>query len=543
MTKLQTMSGRRPHSSLEALCERVQKGEISRRDFMRTAAWLGVSVASASSFIGGFSSALAQTGEAPVAGGTLRFGMQVQEITDPMTVNWIEASNLFRNCLEYLTYVDADNITHPYLAKSWTPSEDLKIWDFELDERARWSNGDAFAPEDVIFNLERWVAPDSTSSNKTAFAAIEKVEKTGDHSVRVSLSRGVASLPEQLYAYTCPMVHRDFITQGGDWPKNPIGTGPFRLVSYEVGRQALFAKRDDYWGTPAYLDEIHYIDLGADITTQISALSSGQVDVIYRASILDTDLMRSLPNLTILQEVPAHTIVMRMQVDQPPFDDIRVRQAVQLAADNAQMLAIAHRGEGTLGRNYHAAPSQPDYYDLPAIERDVEKAKALLKEAGYENGLDLELTLGNTQGRWEQDTAQVLQQNLAEAGIRLKLNVLPATQYWPIWNKVPFGLTYWAHRPLATMTLDLAYRSGGDWNESHFSSPEFDAALDKAMAQIDPEKRRDSMREVERILRDNAVMVQPFWPSRYTATAKNVRGYRLHPSDYFRMDGVWLAKT
>ena len=127
--------------------------------------------------------------------------------------------------------------------------------DFELDERAKWSNGDAFTPEDVIFNIERWIAPDSQSSNKTAFSSVQKVEKTGDHSVRITLSRGVSSLPEQLYSYTCPMVHRNFVKDGANWPANPIGTGPFKLESYEVGRQAVFSKRPDYWGTPAHLDD------------------------------------------------------------------------------------------------------------------------------------------------------------------------------------------------------------------------------------------------------------------------------------------------
>jgi len=157
--------------------------------------------------------------------------------------------------------------------------------------------------------------------------------------------------------------------------------------------------------------------------------------------------------------------------------------------------------------------------------------------------LDLELTLGNTQGTWEQDTAQVLQQNLAEAGVRLKLNVLPASQYWPIWDKVPFGLTYWAHRPLGAMTLDLAYRSGGAWNESHFANKEFDAALDKALAVVDPAKRPEAMKDVQQILQDSGVIVQPYWPNRFSAAATTVRGFVLHPADYFRMDGVWLAKA
>lgn len=542
MTELKSNSGRPLHSAVSELCDRVQAGAIDRRGFLRAAAWLGVSAASASAFVGMGGEARAQS-EVPVDGGTLRFGCQIQELTDPMLTSWIEASNLYRNSLEFLTYVDADNITHPYLAKSWTPSEDLKVWDFELDERATWSNGDPFTPEDVIFNIERWIAPESQSSNKTAFSAIEKVEKTGDHSIRITLSRGVSSLPEQLYSYTCPIVHRNFVKDGGNWPANPIGTGPFKLVSHEVGRQAIFAKRPDYWGTPAHLDEIHYIDMGTDVTTHLAALASGQIDVIYRASIAEYDLMNSLPSIQILKANPAHTLVMRMQVDAKPFDDVRVRKAVQLAADNKQMLDVAYRGEGVVGGNFHVSPNQPDYYPLEPVARDVEKARALLAEAGHEDGIDIELTLGNTQGKWEQDTAQVLQQNLAEAGIRLKLNVLPASQYWPVWDKVPFGLTYWAHRPLGAMTLDLAYRSGGAWNESHFASPAFDAALDKAMALVDPAERKEAMREVEQILQDNAIMVQAYWPSRFSAAAKNVRNFQLHPADYFRMDGVWLAKA
>ena len=544
MTELKSNNGQPLHSSISDLCEQVRSGEIDRRSFLRAAAWLGASVASASAFVGMGGEALAQAqAQTPVDGGKLRFGCQIQELTDPMMSSWIEASNLYRNCIEFLTYVDADNVTHPYLAKSWKPSEDLKVWDFELDERAKWSNGDAFTPEDVIFNIERWIAPDSQSSNKTAFSAVSKVEKTGDHSVRITLSRGVSSLPEQLYSYTCPMVHRNFVKDGANWPANPIGTGPFKLVSYEVGRQAVFAKRPDYWGTPAHLDEIHYIDMGTDVTTHLAALASGQIDVIYRASIAEYDLMKSLPNIQVLKANPAQTLVMRMQVDAKPFDDVRVRKAVQLAANNQQMLDVAYRGEGVIGANFHVAPTQPDYFPLPPIARDVEKAKALLAEAGYKDGIDLEITLGNTQGKWEQDTAQVLQQNLAEAGIRLKLNVLPASQYWPVWDKVPFGLTYWAHRPLGAMTLDLAYRSGGAWNESHFASKEFDAALDKAMAVVDPAKRSEAMRDVEQILQDSAVMVQAYWPSRFSAAAKNVMNFSLHPADYFRMDGVWLAKA
>ncbi|WP_394155033.1 ABC transporter substrate-binding protein [Loktanella salsilacus] len=533
MTDIMMLSGKPAHPQVEVLQDRLNAGQIDRRGFLRALAWVGVGVTAS-----GLMPRAAIAQEMPKAGGTLRFACQIQEITDPMMATWIESSNLLRNSLEFLTFVDENNITHPYLAKSWTPSEDLTVWDFELDERATWSNGDPFTPEDVIFNIERWIAPDSQSSNKSAFEAISSVEKTGDHAVRITLSRAVASLPEQLYGHTCAMVHNSF---AGNWPDDPIGTGPFALVSHDVGREAVFSKREDYWGTPAHLDTLQYIDLGADITTHLAALSSGQVDVLYRATIAEYDLMKSLGNIQILTGKAAHTLAIRMQVDQAPFDDIRVRKAVQLAANNPQMLEIAYRGEGDLGANYHVSEVQADYAPVPAIPRDVAAAKALLAEAGYADGLEIELTLGNTQGKWEQDTAQVLQQNLAEAGIQLKLNVLPASQYWPIWDKVPFGVTYWAHRPLGTMTLDLAYRTGGAWNESHYANPEFDAALNKAMATVDPAERTAAMTDAETILRDDAVLVQPYWPNRFSAAAENVRGFALHPADYFRMDGVWLA--
>jgi peptide/nickel transport system substrate-binding protein len=252
-------------------------------------------------------------------------------------------------------------------------------------------------------------------------------------------------------------------------------------------------------------------------------------------------VVKRLPNATLLSGHAAQTICIRMQVNQKPFDDIRVRQAVVLAADNQKILELGYRGLGMAAGNHHVAPFHPEYFKLPPVKRDVAKAKALLAEAGYKDGIDLSLVLGNTQGRWEQDCAQILQQQLAEAGIRMKLDVKPASEFWPIWDKVPFGLTFWAHRPLAVMTLDLAYRGGGSWNESRYASAEFDAALNKATGIVDPKARAAAMEQVERILQDAAVMVQPFWADRFGAISTKVRGFRLHPATYNHLANVWLG--
>ncbi|CAN5460103.1 ABC transporter substrate-binding protein [soil metagenome] len=535
---LVNLDGGTPHPAARDLLAQLRRGEIGRRDFLRVASWLGISGASAAGAAGLAACAPVAT---PVTRDTLRFVCAVQQMTDPALTTWIEASNLFRNCLEFLVEVDADNITRPFLAQSWRPSEDLKTWDFVLRPGVSWSNGEPFGVEDVAFNIRRWIAPDSKSVNRTAFSALTGFEATGPLSFRLHLDRPICSLPEQLYAFTCPILHRDFDKTGADWPKAPVGTGPFRMTDFQVGRQASFVRREDYWGPKPALARIDYIDLGTDISTHVAALAAGQVDILYRVSVAELDLVDRLPQARLIKQQAAQTVVMRMQHDQKPFDDVRVRRAVQLAADNAQMLALAYRGHGVVGENHHVAPFQPDYGALPPQRRDVPQARALLDQAGHPDGIDLTLTLGNTQGRFEQDTAQVLQQNLAQAGIRLKLNVLPASEYWSVWDKTPFGLTYWSHRPLGVMALDLAYRSTSAWNESHFNNPAFDAGLDLAMSLIDPKARAGAMSGLEKILQDQAVMVQPYWAEKFTAVSPRVRGYRAHPSDYFRMDKVWLA--
>ncbi|SEC37855.1 peptide/nickel transport system substrate-binding protein [Rhizobiales bacterium GAS191] len=545
MSKLRNNDGSKLHPAAGKLSRQVVKGEISRRQFLRTVALLGVAVPSAEAFLSGTIRGLAptpaQAQETPRQGGVLRFQAQIQEITDPMLSQWIDGSNVYRQSLEYLTEVDADNITKPFLAESWKPSEDLKIWVFKIRQGVKWSNGDDFDADDVLFNFKRWTAPDSKSNLKTSFSMLKSVEKTGSHEITLTLDKSVLSIPEMLYAQNAPILHRKFDEQGGNWPKNPIGTGPFQMTDYAVAQRASFKRRDGYWGKPAYLDEIRFLNLGNDRQAHIAALIANQVDVLYGVSVTELDLVEKLPQVKLLREKAANTVCIRMRSAEKPYDDERVRKAIVLAADNKRMLELGIRNQGSVGENHHVAPFHPEYAPLPPVVRDVAKAKALLAEAGYKDGIDIELMVGNTQGLWEQNTAQVLQQSLAEAGIRLKLNVVPSAQYWPVWTKVAFGMTYWAHRPLGVIAMDLAYRTGASWNESGYANPEFDKALDLAMAEVDPKKRSVHMAKTEKILQDSAVMIQPFWLDKLTAVSPKVRNYHVHPSDFFKLHEVWLA--
>ncbi|RMD61765.1 MAG: ABC transporter substrate-binding protein [Alphaproteobacteria bacterium] len=568
MTKeLKDESGKRIHPYVPELCEQLRKGEVDRREFLRTVTLLGVSAgaayAMAGRILGEPVTKQAIAAETPKRGGVFRSSMQVQEMTDPATFDWTQKSNVARHIVEYLCRTGADNITRPYLAESWEASDDLKTWTLKLRKGVKWSNGDDFNADDVVFNFKRWLDPKTGSSNIGLFAGMVEevdtgkkddkgnpiktkrmiegaVEKVDSHTVRLHLSRPELAIPENLYNYPTAIVHRRFEEEGGDLSKNPVGTGAFTLAEFRVGERAVLKRRGGYWDDEPYLDEIRYIDHGDDPSAGVAALASGQVDHVYEIDVSQIDLVSRLPNAVLNEAVTAQTAVARMQVDKEPFTDIRVRRAIQACIDHAKILELAHRGRGAPAEDHHVSPIHPEYAKLPPQKQDYALARKLLAEAGYGDGLKIKIDLKATPA-WELAAVQALKEQLKPAGIELDLNVMPGAQYWEVWDKTPFGFTAWTHRPLGVMVLNLGYRSGVPWNESHYNNPAFDKALDEATGTLDVNERRKKMEVVEKILQDDAVIVQPLWRAVFTATSKKVRGYQTHPTFYHQLNKVWIA--
>ena len=544
---------RKINANLPEVVDQFQRKEISRRDFLQMASALGMSAAAIYGFAGGAPAARAN--EHVKRGGTFRLDTPLQKLQDPQTFSWIEGSNVTRDICEYLTYYGEDGVVKPYLSEKWQVSDDGKTVDFFLRKGIKWSNGDEFNAEDVAHNFARWRVEGNTSANHGEWnksSGLDDVEKVNSHQIRLHLSAADVSVAHRLYAYPTQLVHRSFDDNGADLTKNGIGTGAFMLESYQVGEGAKIVRRPGYWGGPegqgdAYLDAVQFVDLGEDPQASISAIAGGQTDWIYKITPKQLDIVRNLPDMQILDSVTQQTGVIRfacgdykdenLQVSEVPQ---KVREAVQSAADNAEILRIAFGGHGDAAENHHTAPSQPDYYDLGFRQkRDVEKARRLWKEAGME-GKSIKLTVGNTQGDWEQNACEVLQAQCREAGINIELEVLPTAQYWEVWDKSQFGLTFWTSRPLAIMLHKLAYKSGVPWNEARFSSQKYDDALAAAAASPDAKAASEYMKVCQEELLAQNVMVQPFWQTLYTGGKKNVKGFLKHPAEYYHMRRLWI---
>jgi peptide/nickel transport system substrate-binding protein len=566
------------HPQIPGLVEQLEKKQISRRDFLRTSTLLGLSAAAAFSIVGSVTGAIPGLSRAvhagePKKGGILRVSMEVQEMTDPATFDWVQKSNVARHIGEYLTMWGPDNVCRPYLAESWKASEDLTEWTFKLRKGVKWNNGDEFNADDVLFNFERWLNPKTGSSNIGLFAAMVEEYDTGkkdkdgkpkmskrmidgaltkvdNYTVKLKTKTPQLSIPENLFNYPTMIMHRDFEKKGKDFSKNPIGTGPYMLTEFKIGERA-FLKRNKqaYWGEklnnpyiggPIYLDEIRYFDHGTGSTAMLAAYASGQVDAIYEFDVAAQQMAKSLPNTNIHTATTTITVCLRMRVNEKPFDNKKLRQAIQACADVDAYSQLIFGGRTNFGEHHHVAQTHPEYYELPKPKQDIDLAKKLLAEAGYNNGLDLTMDIGNTSGPWQTQCGEIFKEQLAKAGVNLKLNVMPSSKYWEIWDKTPFGMTEWTHRPLGVMVLSLGYRSGVPWNESAYSNPEFDKALDEAEATVDPKARSLKMEKVEKILQEDAVMVQPVWVPKFTVANKKVQNFKAHPTQYHLFHRVWL---
>ncbi len=544
--------------TLNNLSRRLRSGQITRREFIQVVVGLGLSGAAASALAAcaspqqpaatsapsaaGTSAPAAAATSAPAAagpkrGGTLRRGWQPPTTLDPALQTNVNEIAAVAQLYDWFVWIDEKNQPAPALATGWETSKDGLTWTFELRKGVTFHSGKALTTDDVIFTFNRLRDKKTGAATADLYANITDVKAPDASHVQFVLAKPNPDLPADLGDYHSAVVdstQKDFKTTFN-------GTGPFMMDKFSPEDRATFKRNPNYWmsGMP-YLDGVQDI-YAPELNAHVESLQGGQIDVVMGLPAQLAETLKKVGKFPLLEGLTNMHFAIRMRSDRGAAKDPRVRQALKLATDRSAILQTARLGYGVTGRDTPIGPVFGDYYlNVPEPKRDVAQAKALLKEAGFEN---LQITLTAQNAMDVPQIAQVWQQQLADAGVKVDINVVPVDTYYQDdgWLQVDYGITDWGSRATPQPYLQLAYMTGAKWNESHWSDPELDSLATQAASEMDHAKRVDLYKKIQQIFIDRGPIIVPYFEKSVVATAPKVKGLVVHP-DYSRstMRSVYL---
>ncbi len=422
----------------------------------------------------------------------------------------------------------------PKLAESWEMSPDGLTLTFKLREGVKAHNGETLTSEDVAYTVERGQA--STLVAK-AFAAIESVECPDDLTVVMHLAY---SSPIQLAYLSSPstgIVNKKACEEMGDesFGRAPVAYGPYKVVGWESGDKVTLEAHEDYWnGAPAIKNA--EFKVYADSNTAAIALQNGQVDVVMDVSTADVNSLESDSNVAVYTGDSLIAFHLHMNCERTPFSDPKVRQAINYAINTQDIIDACFDGIGaTIMDSFIPKMSlSADFGERP-YQYDMEKAKSLLAEAGYENGFECNILV--TSGAQEK-MAQVIQAYLQQIGITLKIDVYEWGTLLDIVNSGDYDMTILrivAMIPDPDLSLYTRFQSEQPYNFSKFKVPELDKMLEDARSCADADERTQMYLDINKYLWDNAPTVPLCFTTVINATNASLKGYHTDPRGFINV--------
>jgi peptide/nickel transport system substrate-binding protein len=500
---------------------------------------------------------------APVAAqpaGTLVVGLVAEPVNlDPAQVTDLNSNRVGRRIVETLvTFPDESTQVVPGLAESWTVSKDGLRYTFKLRKNVAFHDGTPFNAEAVKFSIERQINPEHPF-NKLGkypfanffFGNVKAVEVVDPATVEFVLKEPRASFLAILTAGAASVVSPTAVKKfGADYALTPVGTGPFKYVSWDRGQRVVLEKNASYWKFPVKVDRVVYRPIVED-QARLTELMTGTLDLMVGAPPDFVAQLEKSPTVTLLKQVGAHVWYLGINNDKKPFQDKRVRQAMNYAVNKEAIVRDVLKGTGSLS----AGPVLPGTWGADAALKpypfDAARAKKLLAEAGFPNGFSTTLWVPESGSGMQSPVpmATVIQSNLKAVGI----NVVLQTFEWGAFiaklrskEQELFALSWMAGNEDPDMVMYPLLHSSqwtpGGPNRAMYKNEKFDDLLHQARLSTDEKKRADLYRQAQRILYDDPPWIFIDHEIQTAAHSKRVQGFKLHPSFDLRVETISLTR-
>ena len=454
---------------------------------------------------------------------TVGIAQDLDESLDPHKAVAAGTKEVMFNVFEGLMKPTSTGDLIPAVAEDYTVSDDRMTYTFTLREGVKFHNGETVTAEDVKYSIDRCADTSEGDPLVEAFSVIQAVEILDERTVAITISE---PSNEFISYMTTAILPADYDQQD----TAPVGTGPFKFVSRTAQDSIVLEKFDEYWGTPAYLDKVTYkIIENAD--SIMMSLQSGAIDMF--AHLTSTQVAQLGDDFYVEEGTMNLVQALYLNNAEKPFDDVRVRQALCYAVDKQAIIDLAFDGYGSpIGSSMY--PAFGKYFDDSLTNyytKDVEKAKALLAEAGYPDGFDMTITVPSNY-KPHMDTAEVLVQQLAQIGVNAAIEPIE----WESWVSDVYAGRQFQSTVVgvdaSTMTARaLLERFTSDYGKNfiNYNNAEYDALFQQTLTAYDDAEQTAIYKQMLANLTENAANVYIQDLADLVAVRKGVEGVTFYP--------------
>ncbi|WP_235599889.1 glutathione ABC transporter substrate-binding protein [Alkalihalobacillus trypoxylicola] len=493
-----------------------------------------------------------QTEENAEVGGDLTVDLTSDAVSlDPHAANDGNSLYVMTAIYDNLVYLDKDLTIQPGLAESLEQIEDT-IWEVKIRQDVTFHDGTPLNAEVVKANLDRVRDPDLGSPLGFLFDMIEEVREMDEYTVQIETEFPFASLPAHLahpggHIIGLQSIEADYEAIANGEPafsyvnENPIGTGYFKYENRNVGESIELVKNENYWDVDAKVDSVTFKVVPEDFT-RIAELETGDADIIYPVNPNDVTRLNEAENTKVVQSDSANITYLGFNTQVEPFNDRRVRQAITKAIDKEVLISGVVDGVALEAKGPLAPTVFGHNENLEPLSFELEEAKALLAEAGYEDGFSA--TILTNENRAFIDIAEYVQEQLASLGIEVEIQTAETGAYLETTGN---GNSEMFIGSWGTVTLDADYglypmfhssNAGMAGNRSFIDDPEIDSLLEQARQETDETKRLELYHEVQELLVEEAPIVYLYHSILLAGLRDEVEGFYQYPSSFLFLRDV-----